>query len=289
METLYVAHGQHVSLIENGRDRTITTLHTLRNNSITLLRYNNVLYCFKCNKVFLYNEDTRQFISQFDAESDVESVVCVFKHPEQDTVYMVYPDGIYAMHENDPNTFRLNNAYASTITSACQFGDFFAISTHKIPYVFRFTDTEFSRVLYTPLRNLNLINIGGAHLCAPEVGNKFNLITRNWIIRLSIEEDDSSSEEESEEFSDDESESLGSSDSEQEAEHDASGGGPPVGSKRRQTLDESDPAFERKRKVMLQRALQFLTEEERQVILNAPQELLRKYARKNVLFVCSFK
>ena len=89
----------------------------------------------------------------------------------------------------------------------------------------------------------------------------------------------------SEEFSDDESESLGSSDSEQEAEHDASGGGPPVGSKRRQTLDESDPAFERKRKVMLQRALEFLTEEERQVILNAPQELLREI-REEECSVC---
>ena len=145
VETLYVAHGQHVSLIENGRDRTITTLHTLEgNNPITLLRsYNNVLYCFARNKVFLYNEDTRQFISQFDAESDVESVVCVFKHPEQDTVYMVYPDGIYAMYENDPNTFRLNNAYASTITSACQFGDFFAIF-HKIPYMFSDLQTQSS-------------------------------------------------------------------------------------------------------------------------------------------------
>jgi len=289
----YVAHGQHVSLIRiSGSERTILpSQHTVEgDNPITLLRsYNNVLYCFARNRIFLYNEQTGQqnSIGNYYSSGN-QSVLSVFMHPEQNTVHMVYPYGIYAIYDNDPNTFREINAYAYTIMSACHFGDFFAVcNSQDSIYVYRFTDTHFTRVVYLSLATLNFINIGVAHLCAPREGNEFNLITRNWLIRFSIEEGDSSSEEESEHFSDEDSESSDSSESEGEEEpaHDASGGGPAVGSKRRQPLDKDDPAFERKRKVMLQRALQFLTEEERQVILNAPQELLNEI-REEECAVC---
>ena len=276
MGLLYVAHGQTVSLIENRRgDRTILPSQQIveGNNPITLMRsYNNMLYCFAGNRIFLYSE-TGQYISTAYAGTERnESVLCVFEHPEVDTVYMVYPGGIYVMYGNDPTTFRLLQSWASTITSACQFGNFFAITfsdPHSTILVFKSTDTGFSRVVHTSLRNLTTLNVNGAYLFAPREGNKFNLITRhNWIVRFSIAVDDSSSEEESE--------SSNSSESEEEEEpaRDASGGGPPVGSKRRQTLDKDDPAYERKRRVMLQRALQFLTKEEREAFLKAPQELL---------------
>ena len=289
----YVAHGQHVSLIRiNGSERTILpSQHTVDgDNPITLLRsYNNVLYCFALSRIFLFNEQTGQqdSIRNYDAEN--ESVLCVFEHPEQqDRVYMVYPDGIYAIYDGNANTLSKINEYANTITSACHFGDFFVLSNSQGSiFVYRFTYYSYERVVYTSLSNVTTLIVNEAYLCAPREGNEFNLITRNWLIRFSIEEGDSSSEEESEHFSDEDSESSDSSESEGEEEpaHDASGGGPAVGSKRRQPLDKDDPAFERKRKVMLQRALQFLTEEERQVILNAPQELLNEI-REEECAVC---
>lgn len=288
----YVAHGQHVSLIRiSGSERTILpSQHTVDgDNPITLLRsYNNVLYCFARSRIFLYNEQTRQQDSIRNYDAANESVLCVFEHPEQDRVYMVYPDGIYAIYDGNTSTFRTLNYCANTITSACHFGDFFAVCNSRGSiFIYRFTYYDYRRVVYTSLSNVTTLNVNEAYLCAPREGNEFNLITRNWLIRLSIEEGDSSSEEESEHFSDEDSESSDSSESEQEEEpaHDASGGGPAVGSKRRQPLDKDDPAFERKRKAMLQRALTFLTEEERQVILNAPQELLNEI-REEECAVC---
>ena len=295
----YIAHGRIVSKLSPpvfdeqedrySENRSFERRTAVRaNEPVTLMhKYNRTLLCFAGNVLYQYDSSTLERLFNMDriglaleiGNTNRGPVLCFALNK-----YVIYATGIYKLTDYD-NKFNNVISVLQTMNLGCVCQRVrLASILQSCMIIADCQSLETIDDFLEPVATVDPNRLPLGNLCAPHT----MVISLLLFLRIRyksfpcVDRTDSSSSGDG-----DSSSSHGphiiSSSSEEDSSSDE---GPVVdepssaaggrGSKRRQTLDESDPAFERKRLAFLRQAFQHLTKEERAAIMAAPRETMEK-------------